>query len=105
MSHREDGLPQPVTTADEYLAAILAELRGLRAYLSPPAPAEDAVPELVHVAEPVSGTPHIPEDSAEVDGPSGPTGPETGFEDAAEAAPAASEPAKPKPKRNRRKRA
>jgi len=58
MSGREDGLPKPYTADQEYLAAILDELRGLSALLSPPAPAEvpaakaEPAPELVQLREP-----------------------------------------------------
>ena len=58
MSGREDGLPRPVTADQQFLAAILDELRGVRALLAPPAPAEapaaEATPELVQVREPVA---------------------------------------------------
>ena len=54
---RADGLPHPVDGTQEYLAAILDELRGLRADLSPrevllEAPASEQPEELMHVTEP-----------------------------------------------------
>lgn len=94
MSGREDGLPHPLTGEQQYLAAILDELRGLSATLSPPArpeapAAEEVEPELTHVSEPVA---------AGVGDPMIPTGAETASEDAGEAAPSASKPAPAKPK-------
>lgn len=55
-------LPRPVTATDQYLAALLEEIRGLRAEMQPPAPAPPP-DDLVAIREPAPplGTP-LPDD-------------------------------------------
>lgn len=119
---REDGLPHPYTVEQEYLAAILDELRGLRADLSPrevileEVPAEQ--PELMHVTEPQTDAPvddsaghavteaeasaaaRVLGSSDEVASAAGRTLAEHQHQDAAAKKPAAKRPAKPRAKRS-----
>lgn len=57
MPLRTDGLPQPVTITDDYLAAILDELRAQRAPVAPNTPqppvGEERVKEPQQAPEPV----------------------------------------------------